>query len=84
MYAIRSYYAALGEAAYYLVVEKPEEGEEAFRELRRLSKGKASVMCLSWIPDLRRRTAADGADRVIWAADIVRCDAKHKNLFRFV
>ncbi len=76
--------AALGEAAYYLVVEKPEEGAEAFGELKKLSKGKASVMCLSLIPDLRRRAPADGAERVLWAADIVRCDARHRKLFRYL
>jgi len=76
--------AALGEAAYYLVVEKPEEGAEAFGELKKLSKGKASIMCLGWVPELKRRVSGDGADGILWAADIVRCDARHRKLFRYL
>jgi chromosome segregation protein len=76
--------AALGEAAYYLIVDKPADGEEAFGELRRLSKGKASILCLEWIPDLHRRSRADGAEKILWAAEIVRCDARHRKLFRYL
>jgi chromosome segregation protein len=76
--------AALGEAAYYLIVDKPADGEEAFRELRRLSKGKASVLCLEWIPDLRRRPRPASSEKILWAADIVRCDERHRKLFRYL
>jgi len=76
--------AALGEAAYYLVVEKPEEGAEAFEELKQLSRGKASIMCLAWIPDIHRRATTEGVDRVLWAADIVRCGERHKKMFRYL
>ncbi len=76
--------AALGEAAYYLIVEKPSDGEEAFAELRSLSKGKASILCLEWVPDLRRRARNEGSERVLWAAEIVRCDPRHRKLFRYL
>ncbi|HLF14486.1 MAG TPA: AAA family ATPase, partial [Bacteroidota bacterium] len=76
--------AALGEAAYFLIVEKPADGEEAFAELRRLSKGKASILCLEWVPDLRRRARNLGSEKVLWAADIIRCDVRHGKLFRYL
>ncbi len=76
--------AALGEAAYYLIVEKPSDGEEAFAELRRLSKGKASILCLEWVPDMRRRARNEGSEAILWASEIVRCDARHRKLFRYL
>ena len=77
--------ASLGEAVGYIIVRTAEQAYAAIETLRQLEKGKATFVCLDRIPvasDHRRGFTGDGI--IGLASDIVRVDARHERLFRFL
>ncbi len=71
--------AALGNLSSCLVVEDADDGYAAIEELTAADKGKATFLCLAWIPNIIRRgkTPVKG----VRAGDIVRCDDRFRPLF---
>src|ERR1051326_6123829 len=70
--------AALGEAAHMLVVRDVKDGYAALEELRRQDKGKATFICLDWVPRVSRRIGRSSRKRrkdaaqCVWAQDVVQ------------
>ncbi len=75
--------AALGELAGCLVVNRVEEGHEAVAELSRTEKGKATFLCLDWIPKVVRRGRVRSAGGV-WASDVIECEEQYRPLMAFL
>jgi len=76
--------AALADAANVLLVDSVEDGYAAVHELDRQHKGKASFICLQWIPKVRRRGKRRSHIPYVWAADVVRCDDRYRPLIDFL
>jgi chromosome segregation protein len=76
--------AALGEAAHYLVVDSVLDGYAAVEELRLRDKGKASIISLDWIPEVRRSSRKKLGIPYVWASDVVECDARLRPLMNFL
>ena len=76
--------AALADAAQMLVVGGVEEGRAAVEELKRNDKGKATFICLDWVPKMKRRTKARADHRFVRAADVVQCEERYRPLLRFL
>jgi chromosome segregation protein len=74
---------AIAETTGCLVVDTVDEGYAAVRELEREDKGKATFICLQWIPRLfgKRRKRASG---FIWASAVVECDQKYRALLNYL
>jgi chromosome segregation protein len=70
--------AILGNASSALVVDTPEDGYAAMEELAKAGKGKATFLCLSWLPAIvhRQRRPPQG----VRAADIAKCDERFRPL----
>jgi chromosome segregation protein len=82
--------AALGEAAHMLVVRDVKDGYAALEELRRQDKGKATFICLDWVPRVSRRIGRSSRKRrkdaaqCVWAQDVVHCDPAYRPLINFL
>lgn len=76
--------AALGDAAHLLVVRDVNAGYAALDELRRRDKGKATFICLDWVPKVSRRNKRNKALRCVWAPDVVQCDPEFRPLINFL
>ncbi|MBI3766731.1 MAG: chromosome segregation protein SMC [Ignavibacteriales bacterium] len=76
--------AALADAANVLVVEKVEDGYAAVEELKRENKGKASFVCLQWVPKIRHKNKKEASRSYVWAADVVRCKEMYRPLINFL
>ncbi len=76
--------AALGEAAQYLVVDKVEDGYAAFDELKKEDKGKASIVCLQWIPKIKRRGKKISNVPYVRASDVIQCEDRVRPLMNFL
>jgi chromosome segregation protein len=75
---------ALGDAAYYVIVEKLADVYAAIEELQKSRKGKATLVCLERIPRIRSIGGAKPDRNIIWAKDAVTCKSQFKPLFEFL
>lgn len=75
--------AALGELAGCLIVERVEDGREAVAELTTAEKGKATFLCLEWVPEVVRRGRAKSAG-LVWASEIIDCEPQYRALIAFL
>ncbi len=74
--------AALGEASGYVIVENTDQAYAAIELLKKNQKGKATFICLDRVPQLTTHRPMYSDHGVVgWATDLVRCDAKFRNLF---
>ncbi|MBI1803571.1 MAG: chromosome segregation protein SMC [Ignavibacteriae bacterium] len=76
--------AALADAANIIVVEKVEDGYAAVEELKQQHKGKASFICLQWVPNVRRKGKKRANIPYVWAADVVQCEERYRTLINFL
>jgi len=79
--------AALGDAAHMLVVRDLKDGYAALDELRRMDKGKATFICLDWVPRVTRRNRRSKRSKglsCVWAPDVVECDPEYRPLINFL
>ena len=74
--------AVLGDAAFYVIVEKNSDIDEAIAELQKMNKGKATFVCLDRIPRLGHYHK--NHTNLSWAKDIVQTKDIYKPLVRFL
>ncbi|HEV8538323.1 MAG TPA: chromosome segregation protein SMC, partial [Bacteroidota bacterium] len=74
---------AIADVANCLVVDQIEDGYAAIRELKNVDKGKATFICLQWIPKVTRRSKKR-ASAFAWASQFVECDEKYRPLLNFL
>ncbi len=75
---------ALGEYANVLIVDRAEDGFAAVEELARQRKGKATFLCLQWVPKIRRRGRPRVPAGAVWAIDAVQCEDRYRPLMSFL
>jgi chromosome segregation protein len=73
---------ALGDAAFYIIVEQLSDVFQAVEELKKQDKGKATFVCLEKIPALEHYH--DHPDSITWAKDVVQCKEIHKPLMNYL
>jgi chromosome segregation protein len=77
--------ASLGEAAGYVIVRSADDARAAIQTLRERQKGKATFVCLDRIPAVVSNRLPVVGDGILgYAVDLVRVDARHEQLFRFL
>ncbi len=74
---------AIAEITSCLVVDHVEDGFTAIEELQLEDKGKATFICLQWIPKIIRRGRRNGPS-YLWASTIVECEEKYRSLLNFI
>ena len=74
---------AIADTSGCLVVEDVNDGYAAIEELEREDKGKATFICLQWIPRILRRKRPRKSTYT-WASSIVECDEKYRSLLNFL
>ena len=67
-----------------LVVDTVEDGHAAVDDLARQDKGKATFICLQWVPRLVRSSQKRLPESMVWASDVVRCDTRFQSLVNFL
>jgi len=75
---------ALGDAAHLVIVDTVEEGYAAVQELANQQKGKATFICLQWVPKIRRHRKKNKTSPEVWASDVVRCEERYRPLISFL
>jgi chromosome segregation protein len=77
--------AMLADIAQFLVVERIEDGYLAVEDLKRQGKGRATFLCLEWIPRIvHRRRAKQPNDAFIRASEVVECEPRYRSLVDFL
>ncbi|MCI0707529.1 MAG: chromosome segregation protein SMC [Ignavibacteriae bacterium] len=77
--------SALSESTGFVIVEDTPHAYAAMELLKKSEKGKATFICLDRVPQLTTRRPLFSGDGVIgWATDLIRCDARFRNLFIFL
>ena len=76
--------AALAEMAQVVVVDTVEDGYAALEELSRQQKGRASFLCLQWVPKIRKRNKKHNDALCVRAADVVQCEERFRPLVHFL
>jgi chromosome segregation protein len=76
--------SALAEATNILVVDSVQDGYAAVEELKRQDKGKATFICLEWVPKLRRKGRKNLNIPYVWATDVIQCDEKYRALINYL
>ncbi|HEY5616180.1 MAG TPA: chromosome segregation protein SMC [Bacteroidota bacterium] len=77
--------SGLGEAAGFVLVENTNQAYAAIELLKKSAKGKATFLCLDRVPQLTTHRPMFSGDGVVgWATDLIRCDARFRNLFIFL
>jgi len=76
--------AVLGDAAHLLVVQNVADGHAALEELKRQDKGKATFICLEWIPRIGRRSKKRLNPACVWAEDVVECKPEYRALMKYL
>jgi chromosome segregation protein len=76
--------AALADLAHVLVVDTVEDGYAAVEELKRHDQGKATFICLQWVPRLARKRKTRARLPYVWANDVVQCEDRYRPLMNFL
>ncbi len=76
--------AALGDSAHILVVRTINDGYAALDELRHHEKGKATFICLDWVPKIAKRKRRTKIHQFVWASDVVHCEPEFRPLVNFL
>ncbi len=75
--------ASLGDAAHFFVVDSRSEAFDAFGELRKSKKGKASFICRREVPEISAPADLPQIDGVYgWLSELVRVDDKLRFILR--
>jgi chromosome segregation protein len=74
---------AIADTSSCLVVDDVDDGYAAIEELEREDKGKATFICLQWIPRILHKKRTRKAV-FTWASTIVECDEKYRSLLNFL
>ena len=75
---------ALGDAANSILVERVEDGYAALEELNRQRKGRATFICLQWLPKIRRKSKKRMNISFVWASDVVQATDRYRALINFL
>ncbi|MFI5252674.1 MAG: chromosome segregation protein SMC [Bacteroidota bacterium] len=73
---------ALGDAAFYIIVDKLADIQQAVEELNTHDKGKATFVCLEKISHIRH--FRKNGNKVVWASDVITCKDAYKPLMRLL
>ena len=77
--------AALGDVREMMIVNSPAEADRAMDRLKAEDRGKATFVCLERLPEMSDIPVVPRYPGVCgWASELVRCQAVHRGLFRFV
>ncbi len=77
--------SALGEYAGVIIVDTPDEAEEAIALLKEEQKGKAAFVCLNRVPRVEARYTLPREPGVVgWAMDFAKFDSRYAPLFRYL
>jgi chromosome segregation protein len=77
--------SALGESGTMVIVKTPPDADRAIMLLKREERGKATFVSLDRVPEMHPGQSIPHFPGVLgWASEIVRCEPKYRNMFRFL
>ncbi len=76
--------AALADLSHVLVVDTVEDGYAAVEDLQRHDQGKATFICLQWVPRIARKRQTPAPPACVRAVDVVQCEERFRPLVNFL